>query len=64
MSEENRPNLNAVGLAVDIISSIEKHTRGQAGQESNASRVFELTSNLIRDFVVDTNDILDNEFEE
>lgn len=64
MSEKNRPNLNTVGLTVDIITSIEKYKRGQAGYDSNSSRVFELTKNSISDFVEDINDILDNEFKE
>ena len=62
MSKENRPNLNAVGLSVDITRSIEKYIRGKAAYDSNASKVFELTENSILDFVEEINLLLDEEF--
>ena len=63
MSEESRPNLNAVGLVVDIISSIERHRRGKACQVK-LSKIISLVRDSIELFVEDINDILDNEFEE
>ena len=63
MSEENRPNLNAVGLAVDIISSIDKHRRGEAGK-ADIMKVVDTVRNCLEIFVEDINDILDNEFGE
>ena len=51
MSIENRPNLNAAGLAVDIIKSIEKHKRGNALNKPMGLSTIEILSDDIAEFV-------------
>ena len=63
MSEENRPNLNAVGLTVDIITSIDKYRRGNAGK-ADIMKVVDTVRGCLEIFVEDINDILDLNFGE
>ena len=61
MSEENRPNLHAVGLMMDITDSIEKRIRGKAGK-AGIKEVFPLLSEKINDFVNEVDEVLDAKF--
>lgn len=50
MSKELRPNMNCVGLTVDILESIDKHKRGNAAQ-TNLTVILRLLRTDIVDFV-------------
>lgn len=45
MSKENRPNLNAVGLLVDIQNAVQNRIRGKAKQAGNGD-ILVLTHNI------------------
>ena len=64
MSEENRPNLNAVGLVVDIMESIEKHKRGNARKNPKSIHVIEILKDEILDFIEVVNDKLNDAYGE
>lgn len=61
MSVANRPNLNAVGLMVDITDAVAKRIRGKAG-EAGIQKVFPLITNQITRFVEEIDETLDREF--
>jgi hypothetical protein len=61
MSKENRPNLNAVGLTVDIMNSLRKHIRGPAGK-ATIGTVFTLLESEVRDFVEKVDEHLNQYF--
>lgn len=61
MSEKNRPNLNAVGVAVDIMNSLEKHIRGKA-RKAGTAKVYLLLSNEIQEFVEKIDTLLNEEY--
>lgn len=50
MSEENRPNLHAVGLMTDILHSIDRRRRGSAARLSSAE-IFALCQGPIQEFI-------------
>jgi hypothetical protein len=58
MSEENRPNLNAVGLMCDIVASLEHRIRGNAGK-AGMKVVFPLLKDEIQKFVEKCDEMLD-----
>jgi hypothetical protein len=60
MSEENRPNINAAGLAVDIMEALKKYTRGPAAKDMN--KVYEVTQPLLIEFCDNVSDTLDDVF--
>ena len=69
MSEENHPNIQAVGFTVDVIESFRKHIRGKAlelfnseGMEGKQRVLKVLTEKAIVDFVTDLSVALDKEF--
>lgn len=51
MSVDNHPNLQAVGLTVDIITALNNRVRGNAGQVPFAE-VLAMLEQDIQDFVV------------
>jgi hypothetical protein len=55
MSEEDSPNINAVGLMCDIYSSLEKRRRGPAGKIP-MSLIVDLFSSDVVKFVEHTNE--------
>ena len=54
MSIERNPNINAVGLTLDVLDAIQKHLRGNF----DSLDVFDC-GNLVQDFVIDISDRLD-----
>lgn len=61
MSEEQRPNLNAVGLMCAIVEGLEKYIRGNAGKAGMA-KVLPLFKDEIQKFVNQTDEALDQYF--
>jgi hypothetical protein len=61
MSEENRPNLNAVGLATDIIIALEKRLRGPAAK-AGMKQVLPLVADGITGLVELIDGVLDDNF--
>lgn len=59
MSEENRPNINAVGLVVDAIESVQRYARGRAAEEGPLTPE---VSNLIQAFANNVSDSLDRTY--
>lgn len=61
MSKENRPNLNAAGLASDIISALGKRIRGPA-KKAGMAKVLPLTKDGIAGLVELIDGVLDDNF--
>jgi hypothetical protein len=61
MNEENRPNLNAVGLLTDILQAIDKRRRGKAGGAPMAE-LMGLVSEDVKKFVELIDSLLDDRF--
>jgi hypothetical protein len=61
MSEENRPNLNAVGLLTDILHAIDTRRRGKAGGAPMAE-LMGLVSEEAKKFVELIDSLLDDRF--
>jgi malonyl CoA-acyl carrier protein transacylase len=62
MSIENHPNLHAVGMTVDITSSLMNRLRGKAAEQPVAD-VLGLLKEDIQDFVVKVSTKLDETFQ-
>lgn len=58
VSEQNRPNLHAVGLLVDIQASIQNRIRGKAGK-AKPSEIFLLLNSSILRFIEEVDSLLD-----
>jgi hypothetical protein len=63
MSIENRPNLNAVGLLIDILAAIDKRKRGEAGK-TKPGQLINLVGTKATEFVEEINSILNDNFKE
>lgn len=61
MSKQNRPNLHAVGLLTDILTSVENRVRGKAGL-AEKSEVLMLISEEVMSFVEKVDAKLNNKF--
>jgi hypothetical protein len=61
MSKENRPNLNAAGLASDIYSAIENRLRGPAAKAGMA-KVMPLVTDGVTGLVELIDGVLDDNF--
>lgn len=61
MSLDNNPNLNAVGVFVDIFESLQRHVRGNA-REAGKSALLTVTVTDIADFAHQLSSKLDQEF--
>jgi hypothetical protein len=61
MSEENRPNLNAVGVLTDIFQSIDARRRG-AAKAAPFVEIMDLVSHDAREFIELVNTLLDERF--
>lgn len=62
MSKENRPNLNAVGLIVDIMESLEQHVRGPAQAAGFHQRVWPLLEDDVKKFIEQVDESLNQYF--
>lgn len=60
MNKEAHPNIQAVGLTIDIVKSIEKRLRGKGGEQKKKVMSDESISNEIANFVVCISCKIDN----
>lgn len=61
MSKENFPNLQAVGLIIDIRTALQNRVRGNA-KKAGEAKIAALFMDEIRKFVASTNVALDQYF--
>lgn len=61
MSEETRPNINAVGLMMAILASVEDYRRGPAGRVPRRE-LFLLLAERAGQFAEEVSDLLDETY--